>query len=112
MGVPATSLTLKKELLTTNLTVATPSSIYAPGSSLRSGLTTGPVIDTDGHHGSLFQDHLSRSSSGSRLLSPERLDRAARVYGFRKEVIESVADSNGRLRFEIFLFVPSGRGAR
>ncbi|HXP84254.1 MAG TPA: glycosyltransferase family 39 protein [Bryobacteraceae bacterium] len=39
----------------------------------------------------------------------ERLDRAAQSYGFRKEVIQSIADSNGRPRFEIFRFLPEGR---
>lgn len=38
----------------------------------------------------------------------ERLDRAAEEFGFRKELLETVADSNGRPRFELFRFVPAG----
>jgi len=38
----------------------------------------------------------------------ERLARAAEGFGFRKEVLRTVADSNGRPRFEIFRFVPAG----
>lgn len=34
----------------------------------------------------------------------ERLDRAAASLGYHKEVLETVADSNGRPRFEIFTF--------
>jgi hypothetical protein len=36
----------------------------------------------------------------------ERLDRAAASLGYRKEVLETIADSNGRPRFEIFDFQP------
>jgi len=39
-------------------------------------------------------------------LVDERLDRAAASLGYRKEVLETIADSNGRPRFEIFDFQP------
>ena len=36
----------------------------------------------------------------------ERLDRVAASLGFRKELLQTAADSNGRPRFEVFQFVP------
>ena len=39
-----------------------------------------------------------------------RLERAARSLGYRKEVVQTVADSNGRPMFEIIRFVPGGKG--
>jgi hypothetical protein len=35
-----------------------------------------------------------------------RLDRAARAIGYRREVVRSIPDSNGRPMFEIVRFVP------
>ena len=35
-----------------------------------------------------------------------RLDRAARSLGYRREVVRSIPDSNGRPMFEIVRFVP------
>jgi hypothetical protein len=35
-----------------------------------------------------------------------RLDRVARAIGYRREVVRSVPDSNGRPMFEIVRFVP------
>jgi hypothetical protein len=35
-----------------------------------------------------------------------RLDRAARSFGYRREVVRTIADSNGRPMFEIVRFVP------
>ena len=35
-----------------------------------------------------------------------RLDRAARSFGYRREVVRAIADSNGRPMFEIVRFVP------
>jgi hypothetical protein len=56
----------------------------------------------------LFLDHVREHE-----IFPEvgvRLDRAARSLGYRKEVVRTVADSNGRPMFEILRFLPSGPG--
>jgi len=39
-----------------------------------------------------------------------RLDRAARSLGYRREVVSTITDSNGRPMFEIVRFVPDGTG--
>jgi len=39
-----------------------------------------------------------------------RLERAARSLGYRKEVVRTISDSNGRPMFEILRFVPAGPG--
>jgi hypothetical protein len=39
-----------------------------------------------------------------------RLERAAQSMGYRKEVVQTIADSNGRPMFEILRFVTAGPG--
>jgi 4-amino-4-deoxy-L-arabinose transferase-like glycosyltransferase len=54
----------------------------------------------------VFVDHIAGEEIFPHV--NDRLDQAAQGLGYRKELLESVADSNGRPRFEIFQFLPAG----
>jgi hypothetical protein len=55
-------------------------------------------------HSAIFVGH----TAGEEMFPQvnERLDRAAAKLGYRKEVLQTITDSNGRPRFEIFSFRP------